>query len=168
MKALPHPDNLYLDAATGWLMLGDPKSAMEELERLSKPSRSRPEVLEMEWSVHALLQSWKEAYTVADRLVGSAPQLASGWIHRAYSARRMPGGGLEQAWEVLRPAYEKFPSEEVIAYNLACYAAQLGRLKEAWEWLERAGKAAGSLEVIKKRALADNDLEGLWPKLAGL
>ncbi len=127
MKALPHPDNLYLDAATGWLMLGDPKSAMEELERLSKPSRGRPEVLEMEWSVHALLQSW----------------------------------------EVLRPAYEKFPSEEVIAYNLACYAAQMGRLKEAWDWLERAGKAAGSLEVIKKRALADNDLEGLWPKLAG-
>jgi hypothetical protein len=89
-------------------------------------------------------------------------------VHRAYSLRRVPNGGLQLAWAALRPAFDKFPKEELIAYNLACYASQFGRLEEAWEWLHRAMEAAGDVGRIKKRGLADPDLEPLWPRLGEL
>ena len=73
--------------------------------------------------------------------------------------------GLREAWDVLRPAVEKFPGQFLIPYNLACYAAQMGQPDEAWHWLERAFKAAGNAEKVRKMALADADLTALWPKL---
>jgi predicted Zn-dependent protease len=166
MKTLPHPDNFHLEAAQGWLMLGDPAAAKEELAKLRPASRAKPEVLEFEWSVHAAASSWARAHEVAQQLVAAAPQRPFGWIHRAYAARRMPGGGLPCAWEALRPAADKFPKEFLIPYNLACYAAQMGRPDEAWDWLQEAVAAAGNADRIKKMALADADLEPLWPRLA--
>ena len=69
------------------------------------------------------------------------------------------------AWAALRPAFEKFPTEEIVPYNLACYAAQFGRLEEAWEWLHKAMAAAGDIKLIKDRALADADLKPLWERI---
>ncbi|MHB8521364.1 MAG: hypothetical protein ACYDH9_11495 [Limisphaerales bacterium] len=33
---------------------------------------------------------------------------------------------------------DKLPREHLVRYDLACYAAQLGRLADAQAWLERA------------------------------
>jgi predicted Zn-dependent protease len=167
MEQLPHPDNLHLEAALGWLMLGDPASAKEELAKLTPASREKPDVLEVEWSLHAATNSWASAYEAAERLVRQAPSRSYGWIHRAYAARRMPGGGLAQAWDALRPAAEKFPKVFLIPYNLACYAAQMGRLEEAWQWLQRAAEISDTPEKVVNMALADSDLKPLWPKLMG-
>jgi len=166
MKRLPHPDNFHLEAARGWLMLGDAAAAREELAKLRPASRAQAEVLEFEWNVHAAASSWAQAHAVAQRLVATAPQRPWGWIHRAYAARRMPGGGLPHAWEALRPAADKFPKDFLVAYNLACYAAQMSRLDEAWEWLQQAAAAAGDVAKIKAMALTDADLAPLWPRLA--
>jgi hypothetical protein len=46
-------------------------------------------------------------------------------------------------------------------YNLACYACQLGNLKEARQWLEKAF-AIGDSKQLKLMALDDPDLEPLW------
>jgi len=166
MNTLPHPDSFHLDAAQGWLMLGNPAAADEELAKLTPASRAQAEVLEFEWSVHAAAGSWARAHEVAGQLVATAPHLPFGWIHRAYAARRMAGGGLPAAWEALRPAVDRFPKDFLVPYNLACYAAQMGRLDEAWEWLQKSIAAAGGAGRIKCMALADADLEPLWPKLA--
>jgi predicted Zn-dependent protease len=165
MKTLPHPDNLHFEAAQGWLMLGDVASAQEELAQLSPASRDEPGVLEFAWGLNAQAQAWTEAIRVAERLLAVAPQRAFGWIHRAYALRRAEGGGLEQAWDALRPAFEKFPKQFLIPYNLACYAAQMGRPEEAWEWLQRAFAITKNPEKIRQMALADSDLEVLWPRL---
>jgi hypothetical protein len=45
-------------------------------------------------------------------------------------------------------------------YNLACYACQLGNLKQARKWLEKVIEIAGTNE-IKLMALGDPDLEQL-------
>ena len=79
----------------------------------------------------------------------------------------MKGGGLQAAWDALLPAFEKFPKEPTIPYNLACYACQLRRLDEARQWLERAVKIAGK-EKIKFMALNDDDLEPLWQEIKRL
>jgi len=71
------------------------------------------------------------------------------------------------AWDALLPAAEKFPAEPVIAYNLSCYACQMQQLDLARTWLKRA-VVAGKKEAIKKMALADDDLQPLWPEIKEL
>jgi len=93
-----------------------------------------------------------------------SPEDATGWLHRAYALRRINGGGLVQAWEALLPAAKKFPQEPVIAYNLSCYACQMQQLDIARHWLQRA-VMAGQKDGIKKMALADEDLQPLWPEI---
>ena len=168
MSALPYPDNFYFDAAEGWLQLGNAAEAEAELNRLRPASRLEPDVLEIEWSIHAISNRWDKALVVARKVVEVAPERAFGWIHQAYSLRRAPGGGLEQAWEALFAALKKFPKEWLIPYNLACYAAQMGRPDEAWEWLHRAMEGAGDVDKIKRMALRDDDLEALRARIATL
>lgn len=168
MPELEPPDTFHLSAAIGWLELGNPSEAGEELARINAPLLDHPDVLEVRWSVCAAGESWDAALQVADRLIDLAPERSSGWVHRAYALRRSPGGGLQMAWDALRPAFEKFPKELIIPYNLACYAAQFDRLDEAWEWLHKAMEIAGDIKIVKEMALRDADLKELWKRIEPL
>ena len=150
----------------GWLELGNPMEAGEEIARISPALLDHPDVLEVRWEVCASGRSWDAAHAVAETLVRTAPDRSSGWVHRAYALRRKPGGGLGPAWEALHPAAGKFPKVPIIPYNLACYAAQLGRLDEAMDWLRRAAKAGGDTKAIKRMAMRDDDLKALWDRIA--
>ena len=109
-------------------------------------------------------QRWEEGLQVARGLLDGAPERPSGWLHLAYALRRVPGGGLQRAWEALLPAADKFPAEAIIPYNLSCYACQSQRLDDARAWLRRA-LALGGKEHIKQLALADADLAPLWEEI---
>jgi len=76
----------------------------------------------------------------------------------------MTGGGIKAAWDALLPTAEKFPSQPMIAFNLACYACLLGRLEEAREWLRKA-MDLGDEKEIKTLALDDPALEPLWANI---
>ncbi|MEY2409223.1 MAG: hypothetical protein QOF48_1893 [Verrucomicrobiota bacterium] len=152
----------------GWLELGNHVEAGEELSRVTPVNLVHPDVLELRWAVCAEGQSWNAAAEVAESLVGVAPERASGWVQHAYSVRRMRGGGLEQAEKLLLSAFNKFPKDSVIPYNLACYAAQQGRLDEARDWFWKAVDRDGGLPEMRERALADKDLEPLWTWIGGL
>jgi tetratricopeptide (TPR) repeat protein len=165
---LEAPDLHHLCAAQGWLELGNPAEAGEEIARITPSLLEHPDVLEMRWAVCAAGQRWEPALELAELLVEAAPERSSGWVHRAYSVRRTKGGGLQKAWNTLRPVFERFPKEPVIPYNLACYASQLGRLDDAWEWLHKAMEREGNVETIKSRALADSDLRPLWDRIRAL
>lgn len=162
---LPYPDQAWLDAATGWLMLGLPQDALLELAKMDPVNRVSLDVLELEWGIHAQTESWMKAREVAETILRLAPERSFGWIHLAYSLRRVEGGGLESAWNLLRPAFDRFPQERMIAYNLACYAAQMGRLDDGWEWLLKAVELTGQPQAIKEMALHDSDLEPLWNRI---
>jgi tetratricopeptide (TPR) repeat protein len=159
------PDLHHLRAALGWLELGNPAEAGEELARISPGNLEHPDVLELRWAVCAESRSWTAAADVGDRLVAVAPDRVSGWVHRAFAERRRRGGGLTKAEALLLPALQRFPEDSLVPYNLACYAAQLGRLDDAWSLLQRALSLEKDPQVIRQRALADSDLEPLWPRL---
>ncbi|MCS7338454.1 MAG: tetratricopeptide repeat protein [Verrucomicrobiae bacterium] len=164
MQPIEPPDAHYLNAAIGWLELGNPAEARAELARISAENQSHPDVLEVQWLVCAELKDWPAALATAELLVSRAPDRPGAWIYRAYALRRVPDGGLQKAWDALRPAYDKFVTEPLIPFNLACYACQLGRVAEAREWLKRA-LAVGDTEKLKQMALSDRDLEPLWAEI---
>lgn len=163
---LEPPDSHHVSAAEGWIALGNGEEARQELSRVDDRLRLHPRVLEAWWSLHVHVSDWDAALAVAERERAAFPGEAWGWLHRAYALRRTATGGLQAAWDALRPAYEQHPGEPTIAYNLACYACQLGQLDEARKWLHCAMKIGG-VEAIQELALADPDLERLWPELRG-
>ena len=167
MQLLGPPDTHFLSAAVGWCELGNVAEAKVELERIAPALGQHPDVLEVRWLILAQEKNWEEGLAVAEALVEVAPQRSAGWLHRAYALRRAKRGGLQAAWDVLLPAFERFPKEPIISYNLSCYACQLGRLDQARQWLQRAVKVAGK-EKIKFMALNDDDLSPLWEEIKKL
>jgi hypothetical protein len=167
VKPLEPPDSHHLNAALGWLGLGCAEEAQAELAHIRPANQQHPDILEARWRICAHERQWAEALEIACTELRIAPEEASGWLHRAYALRRVRDGGLSQAWDALLPAAKKFPAEPVIAYNLSCYACQMQQLDIARHWLNRA-VAAGQKETIKKMALADDDLQPLWPEIKEL
>jgi Flp pilus assembly protein TadD len=167
MTSLPPPHHHTLNAAFGWLELGLPAEAQAELSRLPEEMRTLPEALHAQFAIHARNAAWDAAFLVGETHVRLHPADAAAWIHRAYAARRKPGGTLAEAFAALQPALERFPDESIIPYNLACYCAQQGQATEAWTWLERAARV-GEPEIIRRMALADDDLRPLWPRIPQL
>jgi predicted Zn-dependent protease len=167
MAPLEVPDAHYLNAAEGWLGLGNPGEARRELDQIRPNHQLHPAVLDMRWQICAKEGNWAEALATARTLIRSEPELSSGWVHQAYALRRVPEGGIKSAWQALLPAFERFPKEPIIAYNLSCYACQLGQLEAARVWFRKA-LAIGGKMPIKELALEEPDLQPLWEEIKKL
>ena len=165
MSELTPPDNHHLNAATGWLELGNHTEARSELAKISAANRKNPDALELAWRICAAERNWAEALEAARTLVQTEPDDASGWIHQSYSLHELKR--TKEAFDLLLAAVEKFPGISTIPYNLACYACQLGEVEAARQWLARAIKIRGS-EEIKKVALTDLDLKPMWEEIRQL
>lgn len=125
--------------------------------------RAHPDVLLVRWHVYATAKKWEMAVEVARAITKLLPENSFGWVHWAFSLHELKR--TKEAWGVLVPVVDKFPDEYIIRYNLACYACQLGNLKEAWQWLEKAFDF-GDSKNLKLMALDDHDLEPLWTDIS--
>ena len=156
-----------LNAVLGWLGLGNRAEARAELAGINPALQNHPDVLEVRWLLCVEEQTWDEGLRLARLLLEAAPDRISGWLHQAYALRRMQGGGVRAAWQALLPAFDKFPKEPTVSYNLSCYACQMGQLEAARVWFKRA-LVLGGKQPIKRMALADSDLQVLWPEIERL
>jgi tetratricopeptide (TPR) repeat protein len=86
------------------------------------------------------------------------PEWPSGWIYRASSLTGL--NRPREACQTLKDAAARFPSDEIILYDLACACCSMSRIEEAKGWLGRAIEAVR--DGIKLNALEDSDLERLW------
>ena len=134
MNKLEPPDTHCFLAAVGWIELGNLAEARAELAQVSAAQQAQPDVLELRWSIAAAENRWEEALQVAETLVRRAPRRSSGWLYQAYALRRVPNGSIQKAWEALLPAFDKFPKEPTVPFNLSCYACQLRQLDVARNW----------------------------------
>ena len=162
LKPLDHGDRIHLNAAEGWLGLGDVESANGELDEISTGSKVHPAVLLMRSSIYQAAKKWDYVISISETLVRQLPKLSEAWIHRSFALHELKR--TQEAYDLLVPATEKFPKLWVIPYNLACYACQLGNGKESLPWLEKAIDLAGKKE-IRAMALDDADLEPLWNQI---
>lgn len=141
-------------AASGYAELSLFQEAVEQLEELPEPFKGQAPVLTVWLDVYQRWEKWSEAEFVAARLFEMQPEEPSWAVALAYATRRTRG--LALANELLGQAAEKFPDCATIQFNLACYAAQLGRTTEALDYLRQAIDLDAGFASIAK---SDSDLE---------
>ena len=148
MSSLPSPDLLpilkRLNAAVGYLNLGMPQDAWNELEDIEAKDRARPEVLKVRVEVCRALKQWELMAEVGHSL------------NMAYATRRFKSEA--EAAEILSMALRRYYDDALVRYNLACYWCVMGRVEEAREMLETACKKDESLREL---AETEEDLVGL-------
>jgi hypothetical protein len=162
MNALTHADRFQIEAAEGWLMLGNPIEAHEELEKITGDGSYHPAVLSMRWQVYAAARWWEAAFVVSKALCELAPHSPEAWICQANTLRNYKG--VIEAWSMLLGVVNKFPKDAIIRYNLACYAAQMSLLEESCGWLVQAFEMEEAVQ-LKLAAIYDPDLQPLWDKI---
>lgn len=149
------PDVHYMDAAQGWLELGDASSALAELTRVNPSLKNHPDVLLLIWDIRAALGHWNDAFNIGEELMRVIPDDFRSAVNRSIALRYMPGGGLQLAYDDL---LRSEPYNWHVQYLLARYSCKLGKLDEARQWLKRAGSGGG----LREEALDEPDLEPIW------
>jgi tetratricopeptide (TPR) repeat protein len=158
-------DRRHLDAAEGWIGLGNRMEADIELDKIELELRAHPEILEVRWQIYAKAKKWDAALDIAAALVQLVPEAPLGWLHRSYCLHELKR--TEEARDNFLRVVDKFPDDPIMRYNLACYECQLGRLEQAKNWLDKAFEL-GDPKKIKLMALDDPDLEPLWREIGRL
>ena len=158
-------DKFHFDAVSGWIGLGDLKSARDELQQISPELQNHPAVLLVQSELLLAEKSWEPLLPLTETLLRQFPEVEFLWIHRSYALHELKR--TQEAFDALQPAVNNFPQGWLIRYNLACYCAQLGTLDEARRWLQQAMELSDHRE-IKAMALDDPDLKPLWEKIREL
>jgi tetratricopeptide (TPR) repeat protein len=171
ISPLQPPATLHLEAAQGWLELGNHVEADAELDNITPELRAHPDVLKVRWEVCAAAKKWEATLDIAAAIIQRDPDDPLGWVHRSYALHELKRTA--KARDNLLRVVDKFPRNAMMRYNLACYECQLGRLDHTKSWLRKAFRL-GNAKQMKLDALDDPDLEPLWkdigendtPKLA--
>ena len=158
------PDIHHLQAAIGWLELGNHTEANEELEKIAPDLRAHPDVLEVRLEIYAQAKKWDLCVDIAGAIIELDPDRAEGWIQRSFALHELKL--TQDAFDQLLPAAEKFPEVWTIPYNLACYCAQTGRLEECKKWFNMAMNIDEN--TVKRAAIDDPDLKPLWDSMSGM
>lgn len=89
MTKLDTPDKCHLEAAQGWLELGNHVGANEELEKIAPELRAHPSVLKVRWEVYAAAKKWEARLDIAAALIQLDPDDPLGWVHRSYTLHEL-------------------------------------------------------------------------------
>ena len=129
MDDLGPQDIMRLNAAEGWLGLGNVIEADKEIKQITPAMREHPEVLAVRFGMMAKAECWQAFEEIADNLVTLAPESSFGWIHRSFAMHERKR--TQEALDNLLPAVDLFPDEILIRYNLACYECVLENIRKA-------------------------------------
>lgn len=126
-KNLPHPDHHHLEAAEGWFELGNLQEANEELERITPQLKAHPLILELRYKIYTEAGRQDMAVEVDKGMSELMPDNPWGHFHMAFSLHELKR--TQEAYDTLIPVVDKFPTEWLMLYNLACYSCQLAEVQ---------------------------------------
>jgi len=155
MQELDYPERHHLNAAIGWLELGDLTEAKAEADQVSWMNRFHPEVFIVRWCIHSRLGKWEAARDLARIFTRIFPDRPTGWLCLSYSLYKL-NRPLEAFLQLLHRS-EAFPRVCAFPYFLACYAWKMGDYRGAGKWIARF-KALGGARKIKSGILNHTDL----------
>jgi len=144
----------------GYLNLEMVEEAQGELGAISPGLMASEEFLGLMATICLKSGNWEHLRTVSIILVSKWPGECMHWIWLGTATRHCLS--IAEAERVLQRALQTLPSEPLVHFNLACYAAQTGDLKLARERLARAINLDLTLRL---KALDEPDLEPLWDDL---
>lgn len=142
MRDVPYPDFFHLQAAVGWLTLGNSEEARREFNRLAQPYETHPDYLHVRCRLLIVDREWPAALLVGQQQIDLAPERPHGWLHHAYCLHEL--NRTQEAFRILRRAVRRFPKHHLITFNLACYCCHLARFREALMWVNR------TVELVEK------------------
>ncbi|MFM7101681.1 MAG: hypothetical protein ACKO3N_10980 [Verrucomicrobiota bacterium] len=153
----PSPaDRHRLSAAEGWLALGLPGESLEELDGLGEPSRLLPEARHLRCLALGRLRRFEVLEGVARSYLAEVPDDLRAVLHLANAWHWQQR--TEGAYQLARDSRTRFPGQWQLVYDLACYAAQTGRLSEARQRFREALALAPDAKALKEYARQDPDL----------
>ncbi|MFX3681372.1 MAG: tetratricopeptide repeat protein [bacterium] len=136
--------------------------ASDELEMIQGDEALSADVMRLRIDLYHQAKHWDLLEAVAKALVRLCPKDEQGWVSWAWATRRHKG--IPEAKEVLLKAEPTIgDTSATLHYNLACYACQLGDMKEAKRRLSMACKMHPD---FKASALDDPDLQPMWDDIA--
>ena len=153
-------DRKYLVAAEGYLELGLPLDANEELEKIDPEKRDESEVLIVRLEIYETLEKWELVKTVAKILINRHPDSIDWFVSLANATRRTES--IEAARSILLTAVTGQPRVAIFHYYLACYDCQLGEIEVAKARLKHAFNLDPQLRM---KALDDADLATVWTSM---
>lgn len=145
-----------LNAAAGYIELGLADMAWDELNTLTDSDRIRPEIQEFILSMLIRENRWEEAVATGHNLCLEPEMPPAVFIHTAFALHEL--GRTPEARELLLSGPVSLQSDPLFHYNMACYLAVSGDLRDAEVCLRTAFKMDPKLRT---HACSDPDLRGL-------
>jgi hypothetical protein len=161
-------NGMHLEAARGWLELGDPRTALDELANISGLRRAQPDVLKVRLQIALACGDWPAAYALSQGLIKARQREAEVFLGRSRAVCHLPDAGAAKALALLLEVANEFPEDPAIPFNLGCYNSLLGQESTEKGWLALAFDAAqrqGTLKKWKAAALTHRDLAPLRKKM---
>jgi hypothetical protein len=140
----------------GYIELEMTDEALREIDSISPKDQLREEVLQMRLFVMMRAKQWEEALSVCARLRATSPGCATGYLHGAFCLHEM--GRTMEAKQLLIGGPSTLKHEPTYHYNLGCYDAVLGNLREAARHLETS---FGMDKKFREIAKYDPDLKAV-------
>lgn len=145
-----------LRAASGWLELGMPDDALNELKNLPNENREDRLALELRLAAEMALKNWKDAAETAKLLCMEAVDEPNYFLSAAFCLHELGHTGEAKKW--LQRGPEILSEMAVFHYNMACYLWILGEKERAHNHLNRAFEMDDS---FRESARFDKDLAGM-------
>src|SRR5512137_210535 len=101
MSPLPSEDLHHLQAAQGWLELGNHLEAIAELDKIPASQRTHPAVLALRWSGCAMAKQWEACAEIAKAMTQLLPDHDQSWVNLANSLYF--AGHTQAAYDCLKP-----------------------------------------------------------------
>jgi len=141
----------------GYVDLGMWQEANDELETLPNEFKTRQEVLSARLELLMAMHRWEDGANLAQSLCKLWPNHNEFYVRTAFCLHELKR--TVDAKAVLVNGPEQLKDEAVYFYNMACYEAQLGNVKEAKRHLSVCFRME---KKFKAEALEDPDLEPVW------
>jgi Flp pilus assembly protein TadD len=148
----------HFRTACGYAELGMARESIKELNAIDLASQDRPEVLQLR--LHHLMRkkSWTRALNISRKLCRLAPQYSAGFLHAGFCLHEL--GKTAEAKKLLLTGPAALLKEPIYYYNMGCYDALLGNLRDAQVHLQTSFKMDSSFRELAKK---DPDLKIVHP-----
>jgi predicted Zn-dependent protease len=143
-------------AACGYAELGMTRESVAELNGIDTAFQNRPEVLQLR--LHHLMRQnkWTQALRVSQKLCRAAPECSAGFLHAGFCLHEL--GKTAEAKQLLLKGPAALLQEPIYYYNMGCYDALLGNVKDAQVNLRTSFKMDATFRELAKK---DPDLESV-------